>query len=155
MEENIIDSIWTVLIGMTPILEIRGAIPYGLAQGLPLWEAFFWGFIGNLLPIPIIILFTRHVLNWLRRFHRFEKMIDWLEQKAHMKGRVVNRYKTLGLFVLVAIPLPGTGAWTGGLVAAVFDIRMRNAMPAISLGVLAAGVIVMLVSVSAILTFGG
>lgn len=143
----------TLLIAMMPVLELRGAIPYGLARGLPFWPVFGLSLVGNLIPAPFIILFIRRIFLFLRRSTKLGPTIDRLERKAHVKGRIMNKYKTLGLFILVAIPLPGTGAWTGALVAGVLDIRMRNALPAISLGVLAAGLIVTAVSYSAILTF--
>lgn len=141
----------TMIIAMAPVLELRGAIPYGLAQGLPFWPVFAVALVGNILPVPFLILFIRPVFALLRRSRRLGPLIERLELRAHLKGRKVNRYKTLGLFVLVAIPLPGTGAWTGALVAAFLDIRMRNALPAIALGVLAAGILVSLVSYSAFL----
>ena len=143
----------TLLIAMMPVLELRGAIPYGLARGLPFWSVFILSLVGNLIPAPFIILFIRRIFQFLRRSTKLGPTIDRLERKAHVKGRIMNKYKTLGLFILVAIPLPGTGAWTGALVAGVLDIRMRNALPAISLGVLAAGLIVTAVSYSAIWTF--
>lgn len=145
---------YTMLIAMAPIVELRGAIPYGLAQGLPLTLVFPLAFIGNMLPVPFLILFTRQIFNLLRKIPRFGQMIDALEKKAHVKGRVVNRYKTMGLYVLVAIPLPGTGAWTGALVAAYLDIRLRKAIPAIAAGVLTAGILVTLLSYSAFFALG-
>lgn len=143
----------TLLIAMTPVLELRGAIPYGLARGLPFELVFGLSLLGNIIPAPFIILFIRRVFQFLRHSSRLGPTIDRLERKAHIKGRIMNKYKTLGLFVLVAIPLPGTGAWTGALVAGILDIRLRNALPAICLGVLAAGLIVTFLSYSAIWTF--
>jgi len=140
----------TMLIAMAPVVELRGAIPYGLAQQLPFWLVFVVALIGNLIPVPFIILFIRKIFCFLRRSSLLGPMIARLEQKAHLKGRLVNRYKTFGLFVFVAIPLPGTGAWTGALVAAFLDIRLRHAFPAIALGVLVAGLLVSAISYSAI-----
>ena len=145
------EYVQTMIIAMTPILELRGAIPYGLACGLPFWPVFAVALVGNMLPIPFLILFTRPVFAVLRRSRILGRLIERLERRAHLKGQKVNRYQALGLFILVAIPLPGTGAWTGALVAAFLDMRMRNALPAITLGVLAAGIIVALVSYSAFL----
>ena len=145
------EYIHTMIIAMAPILELRGAIPYGLAQGLPFWPVFAVSLVGNVLPVPFLILFIRPVFAFLRRSRLLGPLIERLERRAHLKGRKVNRYKALGLFILVAIPLPGTGAWTGALVAAFLDIRMRNALLAIALGVLAAGILVSLVSYSAFL----
>ncbi len=145
------EYIHTMIIAMAPVLELRGAIPYGLACGLPFWPVFAVALVGNMLPIPFLILFTRPVFAVLRRSRILGRLIERLERRAHLKGQKVNRYQALGLFILVAIPLPGTGAWTGALVAAFLDMRMRNALPAITLGVLAAGIIVALVSYSAFL----
>ncbi len=139
-----------LLIAMAPVVELRGAIPYGIARGLPFGWVFLAAYLGNLLPVPFIILFIRRIFAFLRRSRYLGPLIDRLERKAHLNGRKVNKYKTLGLFILVAIPLPGTGAWTGALVAAFLDIRLRNAFPAIALGVLTAGILVSLISYSAI-----
>ncbi len=144
----------TFVISMAPVVELRGAIPYGLAQGLPFWTVFFVAFLGNLIPVPFIILFIRQIFAFLRRSSTLGPLIARLERKAHLKGRLVNRYKTMGLFVLVAIPLPGTGAWTGALVAAFLDIRLRRSFPAIALGVLVAGILVSAISYSAFWAFG-
>lgn len=141
--------IHTVVIAMAPVVELRGAIPYGIANGLPYWVAFLAALVGNLIPVPFIIVFIRRIFIFLRKNATLGPWIAKLEDKAHLKGRIVNRYKALGLFILVAIPLPGTGAWTGSLVAAFLDIRLANAFPAIALGVLVAGVLVTLISYSA------
>ena len=98
--------------------------------------------VGNLVPVPFIILLTRRIFDWLRRTRTFGPRIQWLERRAHLKGRLVRKYRLAGLMILVAIPLPGTGAWTGALVAAVLDIRLRHAMPAIAMGVVIAGIII-------------
>ena len=98
--------------------------------------------VGNLFPGPFSLLLLRYVCRWLRHFPRLGALSDRLERRAHLKGRKVRKYRTLGLVLLVAIPLPGTGAWTGALVADVLDIRMRTALPAITLGVVIAGVVV-------------
>ena len=143
-----------MVIAMAPVVELRGAIPYGIARGLPFWMVFTLAYLGNLLPVPFIILFIRRIFAFLRRSKVLGPFIEKLEQKAHLKGRLVNKYKTLGLFILVAIPLPGTGAWTGSLVAAFLDIRMRHALPAIALGVLVAGLLVSAISYSAFFAIG-
>lgn len=127
---------------MVPVLELRGAIPMGVAAGLPPIAACVTAILGNLLPVPFIMLLARRVADWLRGTGFFGPKIDWLERRAHLKGRIVRKYRLLGLVVLVAIPLPGTGAWTGALVASVLDIRMRNAIPAIFLGLVIAGMLI-------------
>jgi uncharacterized membrane protein len=129
-------------VAMTPVLELRGAIPFGLALGLPLELAFLVSVIGNMIPVPAIILFIRQIFRWLRKHPWWDKVITSLETKAHLKGRMVRKYRVLGLILLVAVPLPGTGAWTGARVASLLDLRMRQALPAILVGVLIAGCLV-------------
>ena len=136
----------TIIISMVPVIELRGGIPYGVGFGLPYWQAFAAAFIGNMIPIPFIILLLRRIFDWLKTYDKTRGVVERLESRAHLKGEKVMKYRNLGLFILVAIPLPGTGAWTGALVASVLDIRMRNALPIIALGVITAGVIVLLVT---------
>lgn len=134
-------------LAMIPVFELRGAIPVGVAAGLPFWMVFLTAFLGNLLPVPLLILFTRRVFEWLRtKSALLERFVSRLERKAASKEDLLKKYELLGLCILVAIPLPGTGAWTGSLVAAVFDIRLKHAFPAIALGVLIAGIIVSVVT---------
>ena len=132
----------TILVGMTPVLELRGAIPLGVAAGLPPLTACAAAILGNVIPVPFIMLLVRQVFRWLRKTAFFGPKIDWLERRAHLKGRLVRKYRLPGLILLVAIPLPGTGAWTGALVASLLDIRLRHAFPAIAAGVVIAGVII-------------
>ncbi|MBR5470623.1 MAG: small multi-drug export protein [Oscillibacter sp.] len=124
---------------MVPVLELRGAIPAGIAAGLPPAAAFVTAVIGNLVPVPFIMLLIRRIFALLRRRSVLNEKIDRLEKRAHLKGRVVRKYRLPGLIILVGIPLPGTGAWTGALVAALLDIRLRDALPAILLGLVIAG----------------
>lgn len=133
------ELLMTALVAMVPVIELRGAIPAGIASGLPPAAACAAAILGNILPAPIIILLGRRIANWLRDTRFFGPKIAWLERRAHLKGRLVRKYRLLGLVILVGIPLPGTGAWTGSLVASALDIRMRHALPAIFLGLLIAG----------------
>ena len=135
---------------MVPVIELRGAIPYGVISGLSVPAAFIIAVIGNLVPIPVLVVFTRKVFEWLRtKSDRLDRMVSRLESKAEKNQEVVNRYKFWGLVLLVAIPLPGMGAWTGALVAAMMDMRLKNAKPAITLGVIIAGIIVTTVTYGA------
>lgn len=128
---------------MVPVIELRGAIPYGVVQGLGVWEAFGASVLGNLVPIPLLIVGTRTVFDWLKtKSERLHRMVLKLEAKAEAKKETVERWEFVGLVILVAIPLPGTGAWTGALVAAMMDMRLKRAFPAIMIGVLIAGLIV-------------
>jgi len=132
-------SLVTLGMSMIPVIELRGAIPYGIAKGLPAAQAFALAVVGNLLPVPLVMLLIRRIFAWLRRIPRWKGKVEALEHRAHLKGRLVRRYRLLGLVLLVAIPLPGTGAWTGALVASALRIRLRYAFPAIVLGVVIAG----------------
>lgn len=136
----------TLVTAMMPILEIRGAIPVGVASGLDPWLAFAVGFVGNMLPIPILILLTRKIIEWLKKHNMLVKLTAWLENKVSKGAQKVQKYSFWGLFILVAIPLPGTGAWTGALVASLLDMRLKRALPAIAMGVAVAGLIVLLVT---------
>ena len=136
----------TLVTAMLPILEIRGAIPVGVASGLDPWLAFAVGFVGNMLPIPILILLTRKIIEWLKKHNVLVKLTAWLENKGSKGAQKVQKYSFWGLFILVAIPLPGTGAWTGALVASLLDMRLKRALPAIAMGVAVAGLIVLLVT---------
>lgn len=140
---------------MVPVVELRGAIPYGVVAGLSVPVAFVLAVVGNLVPIPVLVLFTRKVFEWLRRMSAgLDRIVSKLEAKAEKNKEVVLKYQFWGLVLLVAIPLPGTGAWTGALVAAMMDMRLKRAMPAITLGVLIAGVIVTTVTYGAGALFG-
>lgn len=134
------------LISMLPVVELRGAIPYGASMDLPMLETFILGVIGNMVPVPFIILFLRKIFSRLSKNPRSAKWVEKLEKKAHLSGKKVQKYRNLGLYILVAIPLPGTGAWTGSLVASVLDIRLRSAFPVILLGVVTAGIIMISIS---------
>ena len=138
---------------MVPVLELRGAIPVGVAAGLPPALACGAAILGNMVPVPFIMLLIRRIFDWLRQTALFGPMIEWLERRAHLKVRLVRKYRLPVLIILVAIPLPGTGAWTGALVAALLDIRMRHALPAIFLGVAIAGALVTAVTMGVVHLF--
>ena len=143
-----LQALWmTCLVGMTPVLELRGASPLGVAAGLPPLTACATAILGNIVPVPFIMLLVRRIFRWLRRTAFFGPKIDWLERRAHLKGRLVRKYRLPGLLLLVAVPLPGTGAWTGALVATLLDIRLRHAFPAIAAGVVIAGILITLLTV--------
>lgn len=134
--------LYTFLISMVPFIELRGAIPLAAATDLSLWIAFPVAVFGNLLPVPFIILFIRRIFDWLRKISpRLNGLVDRLEQKGNSKKDILNKGVFWGLFLFVAIPLPGTGAWSGALVAAMLDMRLKRAFPAIALGVVGAGII--------------
>ena len=131
----------TFLVSMVPVIELRGGIPFGAALGLDPLSAAVAAILGNLLPVPFIILFIRHIFDWLRRYEKPRAIVEKFEKKAHLKSKNVIKYQTFGLCLFVALPLPGTGAWTGALIAAILDMRFKRAMPSIILGVLIAATI--------------
>lgn len=132
-------------VSMVPILELRFALVWAAGAGLDPILSYIVCVIGNILPVPFLILFVRPVFEWMkRRTEWMRNIVEKLEAKAADKSDVIKKYEMLGLFILVAIPLPGTGAWTGSLVAAVLGMRVKNALPMIVLGVMAAGLIMTL-----------
>ncbi len=136
--------LFTMLVSMIPIIELRGGLPFGVALGLPYYLAFPAAVIGNLIPAPFIIVYIRRIFELMRRYlPKLNGIVDKLERKAHLKGKKMQKYQYLGLWLFVAIPLPGTGAWTGSLAAAFLGMRLKKAMPAVFLGVLTAGCIML------------
>lgn len=142
-------TLLTFLISMLPVVELRGGLPAGVAMGLPIPAAFLASLLGNMLPVPFLILFVRPVFKWVRvHIPALGGFVSRLETRAQEKSKNVVRYQTWGLFIFVAIPLPGTGAWTGALIAAILNMRLKRAVPVILLGVMAAGLII------TVLTYG-
>ena len=140
----------TLLISMVPVLELRGAIPIGVAHGLDYRIAIAVSILGNLVPVPFIILFIRRIFAWMRaHMPKLDGLVTRMEKKAEKNRAAVEKYAFWGLAILVAIPLPGTGAWTGALVAAMMEMRLKRAFPAIVIGVVIAGVIVSIVTYGA------
>ena len=135
--------ILTFLISMVPVIELRGGLPFGVAQGLaPLYAALV-SIAGNLLPIPFLLKLVPKIFDFLRDKKYTKKLIAWLEKKAEKNRKTIDKYGWLGLYILVAVPLPGTGAWTGALVSSCFKMKFWPSMAAIIVGVLTAGAIVL------------
>ena len=140
----------TFLVSMVPVLELRFAIPFGVSRGLGIKVSMAAAILGNLVPAPFIVVFIRRIFSWLRvKNASFNSLVTGLEARAESKRQIVDRYAFWGLVVLVAIPLPGTGAWTGALVAAMMRMRLRRAFPAIVLGVIIAAVLVSVITYGA------
>ena len=139
--EDLLHYLSVFFCSMVPIIELRGAIPMGAALGISWPVNFAICIVGNMLPIPFILLFIRHILAWMKTTKRLSRIALWLEEKAAQKSARVMKYATFGLTVFVGIPLPGTGAWTGALVAALLNMRMKYALPSIFAGVLLAAFI--------------
>ena len=148
--------ITTFFISMVPVIELRVAIPWATGMGLSPWVAIPVAIVGNLIPIPFIIFFIKRIFAWMRKVSpKLNKVVDKMEAKAEKNKAKVLRYAFWGLALFVAIPLPGTGAWTGALVAAMLDMPLKKAFPSVVLGVLCAGVVVAFVSYGAAALFFG
>lgn len=147
-------EIIVLIIAMSPFVELRGAIPVALSLGMAPVDAFFYSFIGNLVPAIFLLLFLEPVAIKLSRYRFFSSILSSLFARTRKKKDVIEKYGCFGLIPFVAIPLPFTGAWTGCLVAWVFGMRFRYAFPAIFLGVLIAGFIVMGASLGIIKLWG-
>lgn len=136
------------IISMVPILELRGGLLAASPAILdvPMWQAIPICLIGNLIPIPFILLLITKIFDWMKGTKRLKPLVEKLEAKAMSKSKNIEKYEFWGLVIFVGIPLPGTGAWTGALIAALLGVRFRKAFPAIVLGVLLAAFIMTIVS---------
>ncbi len=145
-----LNYLWIFFISMVPLIELRGAIPVSQVAGIDIIPAFIVCIIGNMLPVPIIYLFARKVLEWGADKPYIGKFFTWCLQKGKKGGDKLQAKAGRGLFValmlFVGIPLPGTGAWTGTLAASILDMDFKSTVVAVMLGVLIAGVIMMTVS---------
>ena len=168
-------EIYVLIISILPIVELRGAIPVGAALGLPFWSNYPLAIVGNLLPIPIILMFMPKILDFFAKFKFFRPIVLWLRKKAYKHSAKVigkdapempkelsdeellnstknaeamkmTRGTFIALFLFVAIPIPGTGAWTGALIALTLNLKLKKAIPPIALGVFVAGIIVAIAS---------
>ena len=151
----IVKYLITFFVGILPIIELRGAIPIGVSLGLSYFESFIFSFLGNILPIYFIVKYIRPLFDFFGRWKPFKKIIDFATNKATKKIENSPRLQTftaLGLFMFVAIPIPGTGAWVGSLIANFLNLPPKKAIPPIILGVLTAGIIVLTITA---ISFGG
>lgn len=130
------------IVSLLPVLELRGGLIAAGLLNIPILKAFVICFIGNMLPIPFILLFIRKVFRKLKNAKPLQGLVNIIEKKVRRSSEKVIKYQLWGLLLLVAIPIPGTGAWTGAFVAVLMDIRMKKSLPVISLGVIIAGIIV-------------
>ena len=148
LKNKLSDELIVFIVSMLPILELRGGLIASAILGIKWYIAFPICVIGNMLPIPLELLFIRKIFNLLKKIKGIGKIVNKLDERAKRKGIEIStsKYAFWGLFALVAIPLPGTGAWTGGLVADVIDIRALKALPIITAGVITAGLITSLIS---------
>ncbi len=136
----------TFFMSMLPIIELRGAVPYGVANGIPFWQALLIGIIGSMVPVPFIFFFARKVLEWGADKPVIGKFFTWCLKKGHSGGKKLEAIAgekgiLIALLLYVGIPFPGTGAWSGTLAASILDLNFKHSMIAILLGTILAGVI--------------
>ena len=150
--------LYVFVISMVPLIELRGAIPIGVASGLPLWSTYIVAIIGNMLPVPFIFFFARKVLEWGADNPVIGKFFSWCLNKGHKGGEKLKAKAGRGLIwallLFVGIPVPGTGAWTGTLAASLLDMDFKSSVRACMGGVLLAGCIMGVLSVLGVSAFG-
>ena len=142
LSDKLSPEVIAFIVSMLPILELRGGLIAAKLMDVDFFKAFIICFIGNMLPVPFILVFIRKIFNLLKKSPKVEQVITKLEARSLRKADNVKKYRLWGLFIFVAIPLPGTGAWTGALVADLLDIRIKHSFPVIATGVFVAGVII-------------
>ena len=134
------------VVSMIPIVELRGGLICASALGLPMFRGIMFCLLGNMIPVPFILLFITPIFAWLKKTRWFRPLVEKLETRSMGKSDTIRKYEFLGLILFVGIPLPGTGAWTGSLIAALLDVRFRKALPAVYIGLLVATVIMCVIS---------
>ncbi len=138
------------LISMVPLIELRGAVPYAIGMGLPIWQSYLIAIIGNMLPVPFIYLFARKILIWGKDKKVIGKFFTFCLEKGEKGGKKLQKKAGKGLyfalFLFVGIPLPGTGAWTGTLAASILDMDFKKSIISVMAGVILAGIIMGLLS---------
>lgn len=150
LQNNLSVELATVIISMLPIVELRGGIPFAIAMGLDWPLALALGLLGNMIPVPFIMWFIRPLLNFLRKMKIFSRFVDWQEKKMEKNSKKVEKYSMFGLFLFVALPIPGTGAWMGAMVADFLKMKTSHALLSICLGVLCAAILVTIASMGVV-----
>jgi len=146
--------ITVLIISAIPVIELRGAIPIGIGLGLSTIDSAFLSFAGSMIPVPFILFGIRPVFNYLKKTRLFKGLVEKLTNKSLKKSDKIKKYGFWGLLVFVAIPLPGTGVWSGSLIASLLDMKFKMAFPAIILGNLIAGLLITAISSGAFKIFG-
>lgn len=143
-----------ILTAALPVIEVRGAIPVGISLGLTPIHSLFLSLIGSMIPVPFILFSIRPIFNYMRKTKIFKKLVYSLTSRSMAKSGNIQKYGVWGLLVFVAIPLPGTGVWSGSLIAALLDMRFKWAFPAIFIGNVIAGILIMALSHGVANVFG-
>ena len=135
------DYFWVFFVSMLPIVELRGAVPIGVGMGLPFINTYLIAAFGNMIPVPFILWLVKPVLKYMAKFKIFTKLVNFVLEKGHNAGAKFGDAKYWALYAFVAVPLPGTGAWTGSLAASLLDLDKGKSFVAVMGGVLTAGII--------------
>lgn len=134
------------VISMVPILELRGGLIAAALLGVDMYQAILICFVGNLVPVPFILLFITPIFTWMKKAKLFRPIVEKLEKKSLGKKEKISKFEFFGLVLFVGIPLPGTGAWTGSLLAALLNIRFKKSFPAVLLGLVIATIIMCIIT---------
>lgn len=129
------------IVSMIPLIELRGSVIVGTAFGLPWLNVLLLSIVGNVIPIPFILIFGKKLIAWMKTLRPLARLTNWYEEHLMSKSDTIQKVAFYGLWIFVGIPLPGTGAWSGSVIAALLDVPHKKAFPAIALGVVTAGVI--------------
>jgi len=140
------DELVCFIISMVPIIELRGGLIIAAIKGIPLFRAIGVCIAGNIIPVPFILLLITPIFTWLKKTKLFKPMVEKLETKSMGKSDKIKKYEFVGLMLFVGIPLPGTGAWTGSLIASLLNIKFKKAFPAVVLGLFMATAIMCIIS---------
>lgn len=144
--EHLSKELTVIIVAMLPVVELRGAIPLGVALGMTPTRALVISYLGSLIPIIPVVLLIRPLIAFTARTRYFQRFGRWLERRSMKHSRQVEQYQALGLFLFVAVPLPGTGVWSGAMIAGVLGMRLSTAFWANALGNLVAGLIITFVT---------
>ncbi len=142
----IADELTVLFIATLPLVELKGAIPIGVSMGMNPIHATILGILGSLIPVPFLLLFLEPIFMYLKSTELFKGFADRMVKNTIRKGKNIEKYRAIGLIIFVAIPLPGTGVWSGSLAATLFNIQPKYAFPAIALGNSIAGIIIFILS---------
>lgn len=140
---GITEELVVLIVSALPVVELRGSLPIAINLFHMPWQwAFFLAVLGTMLPVPFLLLFLESLVKWISRVDSGKKLVNWVFQRTRRRGKIIKRYERIGLVLLVAIPLPFTGAWTGSIAAFLFGLKFNHALLSIFFGVIIAGVIV-------------
>ena len=134
------------IVSMVPLIELRGSVIVGTAFGLPWLNVLLLSIVGNLLPIPFVLIFGKKLINWLKTLPFLSRLTHWYERRLMNKSDTIQKFAFYGLWLFVGIPLPGTGAWSGSVIASLLDVPLKKSIPAVIAGVLTAGIIMTVAS---------